>query len=92
MKNRITLPRCDDLHADPQLAVLAVLEAATDVTVPVLGAMYPEIGTLELSDDRVPELDAAVRVIELARALATTIRLYKRALRDSKRRDELLPF
>ena len=92
MKNKITLPRSEDLYGHPQLAILAVLEAATDIAIPALGAAYPELGDLDLELHH-HELAAARRVVDLARALAVTLRQYKRVLRDARRREEdRLPF
>lgn len=80
----------DTLMAAPELAVVAVLEAALDATVFALAAAWPE---LQLGHDlRYDEPRAALDVIEHARALAAALRGYRRALAAKRQRELDLPF
>jgi hypothetical protein len=84
------LPNVNDLHAAPELAVLAILETNAYVAVLALGAAHPDLQDLGDTDDL--ELRAAIDVLDAARALADTINRYRLALALAKKRDELLPF
>jgi hypothetical protein len=93
MKNHITLPCCERLLRDPQLAVLAVLEAATSAATRAIRAAHPELHDLDISRHSDPLADAALHVLDLARALAISLHQYDRALREAyAREDHLLPF
>ena len=89
-------PRCEDLSAEPQLAILAVLEAAADIAILALGAEYPELACPDVDPRNPPELRAALELVEIARALDRALGRYRRALRDARARqeqeDDLLPF
>lgn len=95
MSHAFLLPPADHLSSEPQLASLAVLEAAANVTILALAAEYPELASDV--DLREPiELQAAGDLIELARAIALTITRYRRVLVErlarEREQDELLPF
>ena len=96
MAARITLPSCEDLSAEPQLAILTVLEAAADIAVLALGAEYPELACRDVELGEPPELRAALNLVESACALERSLHRYRRALRDARMReeeeDDLLPF
>lgn len=89
-------PRCEDLCAEPQLAILAVLEAASDIAILALGAHYPELACRDADLRKPPELRAALELVEIASALDRALARYRRALRDARAReeqeDDLLPF
>lgn len=87
---RWSRPRIDDLYAAPELAILAVLEIAVDVTLVALGAAYPE-DDLD-GDDVAPERHAASRIEDAARELVGAINRYRLALVLARQRDRLLPF
>lgn len=95
MARAFVLPRAQHLSAEPQLASLAVLEAAANVAILALVAEYPELA--DDVDEREPlELCAAVDLIELARAVDGGIARYRLALATRHQRereeDDLLPF
>lgn len=77
------------LAASPELAAVAVLDAALDVTVRALAAVWPELqdGNLPYDEHR-----AALEVIELARSLGIAIRRYRRAVASADRSERDLPF
>lgn len=82
----------EQLECAPELAVLAVLDAAARTAVLALGAFYPELHDIPDPDD----IDTAVArealsVIEHARALGLAVARYRRALLRERLRDELLP-
>lgn len=91
MRLRLSCPRVDDLHAAPELAVLAVLEAAVDVTLIALVAADPD-------DDGdgapTPERRAARALADAARNVASAVNRYRLALAlaRERRRDDLMPF
>lgn len=80
----------DTLMAAPELAAVAVLEAALDATIFALAAAWPE---LQLGYDlRLEEPRVALDVIEHARDLAAALRDYRRALAVERQRELDLPF
>ena len=81
----------EQLAAAPELAILAVLEAALDVTILALAAAWPELQELDL-DSSYDEARAAFDVIERARTLAAAVNRYRLALATADRRDHDLPF
>ena len=93
MAHALRLPRVEQLSVEPQLASLAVLEAAANVAILALAAEHPELG----GDDEVQrhddELRAALDLVELARAIGITIMRYRRALAERQRSEQQrLPF
>ncbi len=85
-------PRIDDLLAAPELAVLAVLEAAVDVTLLALLAADPLDEGHEIAP---PERHAARSLADAARHVAAAVARYRLALalaRQRDRDDDALPF
>ena len=91
MTRAIYLPHADDLHAAPELAVLAILEATADVAILTLGVSYPEIQDLDEFHESDPP-GAALAILDAARSLGAAINRYRIALVLAQKRDELLPF
>jgi hypothetical protein len=79
----------EKLAISPELASLAVLDTALDMTTLALAAAWPELQDGLFSYD---EPRAALEIIELARALAAALRRYRRALVTVDRRELDLPF
>ena len=79
----------EKLMAAPELASLAVLDAALDAAVLALAAAWPELQTGDIDHDQ-PR--AALDVIDHARALSAALRLYRRALARADRCEADLPF
>jgi hypothetical protein len=92
MTLRFSRPRLDDLYSAPELAALAVLEAAADVAVLAVLAAHPDDD--ELDDDSHPDQRAARVLVDAARDVAACVNRYRLALVVSRqhRRDDLLPF
>ena len=93
MIRRFRTPRRDDLYAAPELASVAVLEAAAAVAVAALLAAHPN--DHELHDDPLPpERRAAWALADAARDVAAAIHRYRLALVLARERehDDLLPF
>ena len=86
----VSRPTYEQLLATPELATLAVLETALDVTVLALAAQHPELH--DQIADALPELRAAGDIIDLARALATELKRYRGELVSAAERDDQLPF
>jgi hypothetical protein len=81
------------LESAPEIAVLAVLDAAANTAVLALAAVYPELQDIPAPDDvNAAPTREALSVIEHARALRVAIARYRRALLRERLRDELLPF
>jgi hypothetical protein len=86
-------PRIDELLAAPELAVLAVLESAVDVTLLALLAADP----LDEGDEFAsPERRAARSLADAARNVAAAVARYRLALalarQRERERDDHLPF
>jgi hypothetical protein len=81
-------PRVDDIYAAPELAVLAVLEAAVDVALVAVAAAYPD----DDEDDMPPVRRAADLLVDAGRELHAAINRYRLALVVARQRDRLLPF
>ena len=92
MPRAIFLPHGDDLHAAPELAVLALLEAAASVAILALGVAYPEMQDLDDRGAQPDELRAAMAILDGTRLLGETINRYRLALVLAQKYDELLPF
>jgi hypothetical protein len=96
MPRAFLLPREGDLSSEPQLASLAVLEVAANVTILALSAQYPELASPEVDLREPGELCAALDLIDLAGALHLTIARYRRALAIRHQRlrqeQEQIPF
>jgi len=88
---RLRRPRVEDLYAAPELAVLAVLEAAVDVSLVALVAAHPDDHELE-DDPPPPERVAARALVEAVRNVADAVNRYRLALRLSRDRDRIMPF
>ncbi len=84
-------PNCDNLLGAPELGVLHVLEAALDIAILALAAAHPE-----LRDDvqyvTVPVAEAALDVIDCARALGILVERYRLALVLPQEHSADLPF
>ncbi|HLK38379.1 MAG TPA: hypothetical protein VKU41_16565 [Polyangiaceae bacterium] len=88
----LSLPRADDLHPAPELAVLALLEAAAYLASLSLGVAYPEIQALQEFDEP-PELRQALAIMDAASATVAAISRYRLALvLAQERRDDRMPF
>ena len=83
----------EQLESAPEIAVLAVLDAAAGTAVLALAAVYPELQDIPEPDDiNAAATREALSVIEHARALGVALARYRRALLRDRLRDELLPF
>ena len=81
------------LESAPEIAILAVLDAAAGTAVLALGAVYPELHDIPDPDDiNAATTREALSVIEHARALGVALERYRRVLLRERLRDELLPF
>ena len=89
---RFSRPRLDDLYSAPELATLAVLEAAADVAVVALLAAHPDDDGLD--DHPAADVLAARALVDAARDVATSVNRYRLALvlARERARDDLLPF
>jgi hypothetical protein len=96
MARAIVLPRAEHLSTEPQLASLAVLEAAANVAILALCAEYPELACDHVDLREPLELRAVQDLIELAQAVDGGIARYRLALAMRHEREceeqELLPF
>jgi hypothetical protein len=91
MTLRFRTPRRDDLYAAPELASLAILEAAAAVAVAALLAVHPD--DHDLHDDPLPpDRRAAWALADAARDLGSAINRYRLALVLARERDDILPF
>jgi hypothetical protein len=77
----------EQLWAAPELATLAVLDAAIDMAVLTIFSVHPEIQNAERNDSSAVERSALV-VIEDARALAAAMARYRLVLRRTDRADD----
>lgn len=82
-------PSVEQLWVAPELASLAVLEAAADTAILALAAVHPEMQDQDPAD-QTAALRAAVVVIEDARTLTASMARYRLTLRRAERND--LPF
>jgi len=87
-------PSLGELVTAPELAALATLDHALQISVLALAAAWPE---LELLDFPLPRgvdarLRAALRIVEHARRLAHLTRRYRAVLREAEQRESDLPF
>lgn len=87
----MTPPSIEQLGIAPELAALAVLEAAANTAILALAAVYPEIQNLDECRDSF-ELRVALDIIDTARALAASLNRYRLAVQLAQERDDLLPF
>lgn len=74
----------EQLWVAPELAALAVLDAAIDAAALAIGAVYPEMADHD-PDDLTDSLRAATVVLEDARTLATSLARYRLILRRTRR-------
>ena len=81
----------EQLGIAPELATLALLEAAANTAVLALVAVFPEIQDLDEDDDGA-ELRAALDIIDKARAVARAVKRYRRALLLAQEQHDLPPF
>lgn len=88
---RLRRPRVEDLYAAPELAVLAVLEAAVDISLVALVAAHPDDHELE-DDPPPPERVAARALVVAARDVADAVNQYRLALSRARDHDRLMPF
>jgi hypothetical protein len=88
---RLRRPRVEDLYAAPELAVLAVLEAAVDVSLVALVAAHPDDHELE-DDPPQPERVAARALVVAVRVVGEAVNRYRLALSRARDRDHLMPF
>jgi hypothetical protein len=84
-------PSVEQLLVAPELASLAVLEAAIDMAIVAIIAVYPEMQDQDPADQTV-SLRAATVVIEDGRTLAATMARYRRVLRRVHDRADDTPF
>jgi hypothetical protein len=80
----------EQLLAAPELASLAVLEAALDVAGVALAAAWPELQDIDLCDHDEPR--AALEVLRRAADLVAAVNHYRRALAVADDRNNDLPF
>ena len=81
MRIRLSSPRVDDLYAAPELAVLAVLEAALEVSLIALLAADPDD---DGNEHPTPLRRAARALADAARILDAAINRYRLALALAK--------
>ena len=84
----------EQLWAAPELAALAVLDAAIDAAALAIGAVYPEMADHD-PDDLTDSLRAANVVLEDAQTLACSLARYRLILRRARSRpdrDDDTPF
>ena len=81
----------EQLGTSPELATLALLEAAASTAALALIAAFPEIQDLDEDDDGA-ELRAALDIIDKARAVALSVKKYRRALLLAQERHDPTPF
>lgn len=81
----------EQLWAAPELASLAVLDAAIDMAILSIAAVHPELQDQD-SADQTAVLRAATLVIEDARALGAAAARYRLILRRHHDRADDLPF
>jgi hypothetical protein len=89
----VPAPTARQLGAAPELAVLAVLEAAIHSAIPALCAAQPELCAAAPDvGGTSPPACAAERAIMLALELRDALHSYRLELEEDPRRDEPLPF
>lgn len=89
----VTAPTARQLGVAPELAVLAVLEAAIQSAIPALCAAQPELcAAASDAGGTSPSACAAERAIELAIQLREALQSYRLALEEDHRGDDPLPF
>lgn len=91
----VALPRPDDLHAAPERAALALLDAALAVARAALLAENPEVASLgDPERGRAPPLTCvlAARLVARGDDLHELLARYLGALDELDRDDEPLPF
>lgn len=81
----------EQLWVAPELASLAVLDAAIDMAILAIAAVHPELQEPEHAET-IAALRAATLVIEDARALGAAIARYRLVLRRDRDRADDLPF
>jgi hypothetical protein len=84
-------PSVEQLWRAPELASLAVLDAAIDMAILAVTAVYPEMQDQD-PDDQTASLRAAIVVIEDARILATSMARYRLVLARAGDRADDTPF
>ncbi len=84
-------PSVEQLWVAPELACLAVLDAAIDMTILAIVAVYPEMQDQDPADQTV-SLRAATVVIEDARTLIASVARYRLVLRRVPDRADDTPF
>jgi hypothetical protein len=88
----VPAPTARQLGVAPELAVLAVLEAAIHSAIPALCAAQPELSGAGPHAGTSPPACAAERVILLAIELREALHRYRLELEEDSRHDEPLPF
>jgi hypothetical protein len=91
MKDPRRRPSIEELWIAPELASLTMLEAALDMALLSMLAVYPEMQDLDRADQTDP-LGAAIVVIEDARTLAASLARYRLILRRVSDRADNMPF
>jgi hypothetical protein len=84
-------PSVEQLWGAPELASLAILEAAIDTSIVAIGAVYPEMQDQDPAV-QTASLRAATVVIEDARTLAASLARYRVILRRPPDRADDDPF
>jgi hypothetical protein len=92
---RPSWPRTEDIVFDPELAALAVLDAALAVAAQALLARNPELFFSNVSLHRTPRALAVHRILDLHRDLHDALAAYRALLpseRDLRRELNDIPF
>ena len=84
-------PTVQELVDDPQLAIVAMLDAAIDNAVDALNAAYPELSDVDDWADGCPEppgpeVYAALILVRLAEATRNALRGYRRSVSAERSR------
>jgi hypothetical protein len=92
---RVTWPRTEDLAFDPELASLAMLDAALAAAVQALLARNPELLCGDAAFHRTPSASAVHRIVRLHREMHDALDAYRELLpsvRDLQRELDDIPF
>lgn len=87
----MTRPTYEQLLAAPELASLALLEAAVDVAHVALAAAWPELHDIDVASEH-DEPRAALDVLQRASALVAAINRYRLVLVLAADQQQHLPF
>jgi hypothetical protein len=87
----VTLVTYEQLLGAPEMAALALLDAALDVVAVALGAAWPQLHDRDLVREH-PECRVALNILHRAADLAAAVRRYRLALAEADDRQHDLPF